>query len=377
MIYFDNAATSLRRPPAVGQAVLYAMESFGAAGRGSHPMALAASRCVFQARQAAAELFQAVPGRTVFTANATESLHIALHGLLTPADHVITTALEHNSVLRPLYRLQKQGMGLSIVNADRDGILDYDGFQRSLQKNTKAVICTHASNLTGYLVDLNFISGFCKEHGLLLIVDAAQTAGIFPISMKEMGIDVLCFTGHKGLLGPQGTGGLCVGMGIEIQPLKTGGSGFHSYSRSHPAELPEALEAGTLNAHGLAGLSAGIQHIRKTGIEAIQSRALQLTRQFIAGLKDSANIKIYRDEAHPYGPVVALNIGAMHSGETADILASVYGICVRAGAHCAPLAHMALGTKEQGAVRFSFSSFNTEAEVQAGADAVTAMAQGR
>lgn len=374
MIYFDNAATSLPKPPAVGQAVLAAINTFGGAGRGGHPAALAASRCLFQARKAVAGLMGSAADRTAFTANATDSLNIAIAGLLTREDHVITTVLEHNSVLRPLYKLRSQGMGLSIVGIDQQGNLDYNGFRRLLRPNSKAVVCTHASNLTGTLTDLAFLADFCRENGLLLIVDASQTAGVFPLDADKMGIDVLCFTGHKGLLGPQGTGGLCIRQGLDVLPLKVGGSGLHTYSETHPADMPEALEAGTANAHGIAGLLAGVEYILATGMDTIRNRELELAKIFRQGILRIPRVRIYGDPARPHAPLVTLNIGSLDSGEVGDRLATLYDICVRSGAHCAPLAHLALGTRSQGAVRFSFSSFNTEEEIQRGIRAIAAIA---
>lgn len=370
MIYFDNAATSLPKPPVVGRAMLEALETVGGAGRGGHPAALNAARVIFKARKAVADLLGSAPERTVFTANATESLNIAIQGLLDPQDHVITTVYEHNSVLRPLYRLRDSGLAMSVVGVDAQGTLDYDAFTRCLQPNTKAVICTHASNLTGSLTDLAWVAGFCKENQLLLVVDASQTAGVFPLHADALGIDVLCFTGHKGLLGPQGTGGLCIGKGVAIRPLKVGGSGLHSFSEAHPGTLPESLEAGTLNAHGIAGLLAGVTYIQETGLETIRDRELALAKRFREGIKTIPAVRIYGDVTKPHAPIAALNIGAIDSAEVADRLANEYGICTRAGAHCAPLAHIALGTKEQGAVRFSFSSFNTGEEIAAGIAAI-------
>lgn len=374
MIYFDNAATSLPKPPAVGHAVLEAINTFGGAGRGGHPAALAASRCLFQARKAVARLVGSAAGRTAFTANATDSLNIAIAGLLTREDHVITTVLEHNSVLRPLYKLRSQGMGLSIVGIDQKGNLDYDGFRRLLRPNSKAVVCTHASNLTGTITNLAFLADFCQENGLLLIVDASQTAGVFPIDADKLGIDVLCFTGHKGLLGPQGTGGLCIRQGLAVLPLKVGGSGLHSYDEIHPADMPEALEAGTANAHGIAGLLAGVEYILETGIDTIRNKELELAQCFRQGISAIPGVHIYGDPDSPHAPIVTMNIGSMDSSEAGDRLATLYNICVRTGAHCAPLAHLALGTREQGAVRFSFSSFNTEQEIQKGICAVAEIA---
>ncbi len=378
MIYFDNAATSLPKPQSVGQAILEAINTFGGAGRGGHSAALAATRCVYKARKEVAELIGSSADRTAFTMNATESLNIAISGLLTEEDHVITTVIEHNSVLRPLYRLRSQGMGLSFVGVDQSGRLDYDQFSRVLQSNSRAVICTHASNLTGNLYDLGFIADFCKKNGLLLIVDAAQTAGVFPINVDDMGIDVLCFTGHKGLFGPQGTGGLCIRKGLDIKPFKVGGSGIHSYSESHPTEMPEALEAGTLNAHGIAGLLAGLEYISTVGIDVIRNRELTLANQFLEGISEIPGIRILGEHKEPHAPIVTLNIGDMDAAVVGDQLSTLYGICVRTGTHCAPLAHLALGTQAQGAVRFSFSSFNTDEEIKTGIRAIAEIAgQGR
>jgi cysteine desulfurase family protein len=374
MIYFDNAATSLPKPPAVGLAIMEAINTFGGAGRGGHPASLAATRCIFRARKAVADLLGSTAEQTVFTSNATESLNIAILGLLTPQDHVITTVLEHNSVLRPLYKLRSEGMGLSIIGIDQKGNLNYDGFYRSLRPNSKAVVCTHASNLTGTVTNLDFVADFCKKNGLLLIVDASQTAGVFSVNADKLGIDVLCFTGHKGLLGPQGTGGFCVRKGLAVMPLKVGGSGLHSYSEIHPEGMPEALEAGTANGHGIAGLLAGVEYILNSDMAVIRNKELELTKLFRQGIETVAGVRIYGDATVPHAPIVTLTISSMDSGEVGDRLASDYNICVRTGAHCAPLAHVALDTQKQGAVRFSFSSFNTEEEIYKGIQAITEIA---
>lgn len=375
MIYFDNAATTLPKPPTVAQAMVHALETFGGASRGGHPAALAASRCVFQTRKALADLFGTSPECISLTSNATESLNIAIQGLFSKHDHVITTALEHNSVLRPLYLLQSKGMDLSIIDIDGDGHLDYDAFRHALRPNTKAIVCTHASNVLGCVTDLAWMCAFCQEHGLLLIVDAAQTAGVFPIDVKTLPIDVLCFTGHKGLLGPQGTGGLYVRAGLSIPPLKVGGSGLHSYEKMHPPTMPDALEAGTMNAHGLAGLLAGVRYICATGLDAIRTREQDLANQFYQGIQSLPNVRYYGHTNVERAPIVSLNIGALDSGEVSDHLADQYAICTRSGAHCAPLVHQSLGTEKQGAVRFSFSSFNTEEEIQFAIQAIAECAK--
>ena len=273
MIYLDNAATSYQKPEAVYQAVQEVMHHMGNSGRGAHGASLDASRQIYSARELLAELFHAGdPSRVAFTANSTESLNMAVFGLFGPGDHVITTMLEHNSVLRPLYLLEEAGLELTILPADQNGCICYEDIEKAIRPNTKGIICTHASNLTGNMVDIGRIGRFCRKIGLLFVVDASQTAGVFDINMEEMGIDVLCFTGHKGLLGPQGTGGICVRQGVAVRPLIVGGSGVHSYSKAHPEDMPTALEAGTLNGHGIAGLYAALRYIQETGMEQIRER---------------------------------------------------------------------------------------------------------
>ena len=376
MIYFDAAATAYHRPEAVRRAVYNAMETFGSPGRGAHGASLAAARAVYTCRMQLAACFGlAEPERVCFAANATEALNTAIFGLFGPGDHVITTACEHNSVLRPLYRLEDMGMELTILPADAQGRVDADGFAQALRPNTRGVVAAQASNVTGNVLDLVPLGAFCRAHGLDLVVDAGQSAGVLPIDLARMGISVLCFTGHKGLFGPQGTGGLCVAPGVSLRPLKVGGSGVHSFARTHPAELPTGLEAGTLNAHGIAGLSAGLAFLEETGRAAVNAREDALARRLIRGVREIPGVILYGDlDAPVRTAVVSLNLRGEDAGAVADALYDRYGICVRAGAHCAPLMHRALGTQEQGAVRFSFSYFNTEAEVDAGIEALRALA---
>lgn len=377
MIYLDNAATTLHKPPQVEQAMLDALRTAGNPGRGAHEPTLHASRLVYAARCAAAKLLNAPdPSCIAFTANATQALNTALGGLFRPGDHIITTVCEHNSVLRPLYRLRENGMSLSFTTADEKGRLQYDQWEVFLRPETRALVVTGASNVTGNGTDLARAAEFAHRHGLLLIVDAAQTAGELPLNVQVLGIDVLCFTGHKALLGPQGTGGLYVRPGLSVRPLVVGGSGVHSFDEQHPAQMPTALEAGTLNVPGLAGLCAGVEWILAQGVETLARREQALTVLFYERIRDLPNVKIYGDpEMTPRAPIVSLNIGDEDSARIADILWEEYGICVRAGAHCAPLMHKALGTAEQGTVRFSFSHFNTEAEVLQAAAAVRELAQ--
>lgn len=376
MIYLDNAATTRPKPPGVAEAVTAAMMSWGNCGRGAHEEALASARAVFAVREKVAQLLGCQRADHVaFTPNSTMALNIAINGLLNPEDHVISTDLEHNSVLRPLYRLREQGMQLDFVPADGEGQLDYSMVDKLLRPNTRAVVCTHASNLTGDMVDIDRVGAFCHQHGLLFILDASQTAGVFPINMEKQHIDVVCFTGHKSLLGPQGTGGLCVREGLNIRPFAVGGTGVQSYSETQPAEYPTCLEAGTLNSHGLAGLSVSLDFLMKTGIDVIRAHETALARRFYEAVREIPGVTVYGDFSKAErAPVVALNIGDYESGEVADELAERFGIATRPGAHCAPRMHRALGTTEQGAVRFSWSYFNTEAETDAAAEAIRTLA---
>ena len=377
MIYLDNAATSLRRPPCVIEAVAQAMQSLGNSGRGVNGGSLSAARVIYDARQKLADLFGcSSPERVCFTSNATEALNTAIFGLFGPGDHVITTDLEHNSVLRPLYRLEKRGVELSFVPADRLGRIALSDFAPLLRPNTRAVITTHASNLTGNLVVLDAVGAFAREHGLLYVVDASQTAGAFPIDMARSGISVLCFTGHKSMMGPQGTGGLCLAEGVEIRPLKTGGTGVQTYLPEQPAAYPTRLEAGTLNGHGIAGLSAAVDFLRETGVAAIHEKETALMRQFYDGVRAIPGVTVYGDFTGDRAPVVSLNIEDADSGEVADFLAAEYDIAVRSGAHCAPRMHRPLGTEAQGAVRFSFGWYNTPAEVETAIAAIRSYAEG-
>ena len=378
MIYLDNAATTLHKPPQVAEAVLHAMTTMGNAARGAHSGALEASRTVFGTREKLARLFACQRAdHVVFTANSTEALNIAISGLIHKGDHVISTDLEHNSVLRPLYRLEEErGVKLDFVPADRRGLVDYADFERLMRPDTRAVVCTHCSNLTGNILDIGRIAGIAHSRGALLIVDASQTAGTVPIDMQALGVDVLCFTGHKGLMGPQGTGGLCIRPGVEIDPWKVGGSGVHSYDRHQPKEYPTRLEAGTLNSHGIAGLSAALDVILERGVADIQRAEHALMQRFYDGVRGISGVTVYGDFSAPErGAIVALNIRDYDSSAVSDELAVTYGIATRPGAHCAPRMHRALGTTEQGAVRFSFSCYNTEQEVDAAIAAVRAIAE--
>ena len=377
MIYLDNAATTLRKPQPVIDAVVAAMTTLGNSARGTHDGSLSASRIIYGTREKLADFFGCPrPDHVVLTCNSTEALNTAICGLLNPGDHVISTDLEHNSVLRPLYRMEaERNVSLSFVPADRQGNLDYGDFARLIRPETRAIVCTHASNLTGNAVDIGRVGEIAHAHGLTFIVDASQTAGVLPINMSAQYIDILCFTGHKSLMGPQGTGGLCLGEGINLRPWKVGGTGVQTYSRSQPEQLPTLLEAGTLNGHGIAGLSAALDYIRKVGMDTIREKEEALMRRFYAGVSAIPGVTVYGNFAAPRTAVAALNIRDYDSGEVADALSQDYGIATRPGAHCAPRMHRALGTEHQGAVRFSFGWFNTEAEIDTAIQAVKELAE--
>lgn len=376
-IYMDNAATTLPKPPEVAEAIVQAINHLGNAGRGSTEASLDAARVIYDTRERLGRMFHAEnPKQIAFTSNATESLNIAIQGLINPGDHVITTVMEHNSVLRPLYERQQAGATLTILPADEDGNISYDMLEAAVRQETKAIICTHGSNLTGNLNDIERIGKIAKAHKLLFIVDASQTAGVFPIDVQKMGIDVLCFTGHKSLYGPQGTGGIYVRNGIKIRPLKRGGSGVDTYNHNHPEQMPTALEAGTLNGHGIAGLNAALKYVEEKGMDAIREVALQRAWQFYDGIKEIPGVAIYGDfSKRERCPIVSFNLYDYDSAEVSDELLMSYGISTRAGGHCAPLMHESLHNAKQGAVRFSFSHFNTKEEVEIAIRAVRELSE--
>ncbi|MGP1612025.1 MAG: aminotransferase class V-fold PLP-dependent enzyme [Catonella sp.] len=377
MIYLDNAATTRVKPKEVVEAVTNALTTLGNAERGTHSASLGASRTVFSTRLKLAKFFNAEgPSNIVFTMNATESLNIAIKGVLKKGDAVISTCLEHNSVLRPLYQMRDKGVDLSFVGADELGRLCYEEFESLIKPNTKAIITTAGSNLTGNLVDIRRVGEIAKRHGLIFVVDASQTAGVFKIDVKELNIDILCFTGHKGLLGPQGTGGIYVRTGVEVQPYLSGGTGVQTYNEYQPLEMPTRLEAGTLNGHGIAGLDAAVDYINEFGMKKIHDREIALMWRFYNGVKDIKGIKIYGDfETKDRCPIVSLNLSDYESGAVSDELFERFEIATRSGGHCAPLMHKALGTIDQGAVRFSFSHFNTEEEIDKAINAVKTLAE--
>lgn len=378
MIYLDNAATTMNKPQTVIDAVVQAMCSLGNAGRGATSGALDAARTIHGCRAKLARLLGCPRADHVcFTPNSTAALNTVINGVVRPGDRVVTTVLEHNSVLRPLNRLAtEQGVTVEHAGCDANGVLDYDELERLVTPGTRAVVVTHASNVTGNAVDVSRVAAIAHAAGALVIVDASQSAGTAHIDMRAMGLDVVCFTGHKGLMGPQGTGGLAVAEGIDVAPWAMGGTGVHSFDALQPLEWPTRLEAGTLNGHGIAGLSAGLDFIEvQGGVEAIAAHERALADRFLAGVREIPGIKLYGAFDQPTrSAIVSLNVVDIDSAEISDALMQGWGIATRPGAHCAPLMHRALGTERQGVVRFSFGYFNTDEEVDTAIDALCDLA---
>ena len=376
-IYFDNAATSWPKPAAVRAALDdYFGDAGGNPGRSAHRMSVAAARIVENAREALAELFHANdPSRIVFTQNATHALNLALYGLLRPGDHVVTTSMEHNSVMRPLRHLETLGVELTVVACHPDGMLDVDGLRRALQPGTRLLVTTHGSNVVGALTPLSAVAALARERGILYLVDAAQTAGAIPIDVQEMGMDLLAFSGHKGLLGPTGTGGLYIREEVVLAPLLRGGTGSDSAQETQPEFLPDVHESGTLNVAGIAGLGAGVLFLSEIGIEAVMTHERKLVAQFLAGAAEISGITVYGpQEAALQCGVVSFNVAGAMPSEVALILDQSFGIMARPGLHCAPGAHHTLGTFPTGTVRFSFGWFNTPDEVDAAVEALREIA---
>ena len=372
MIYFDKAATSMHKPQEVTDAVVFALNHFGNASRGVYDESLQADRLIYDARSEIAELFNAGnPRQVAFSKNSTESLNIAIFGTLSPEDHVITSVSEHNSVLRPLNYLEDRGMQLSFLPIDDKGRIQIDKIPSLIQKNTKAIVITHASNVSGNITDLYAVSEFCKKYDLMLIVDGSQTAGSIEIDMQSMGIDILCFTGHKSLMGPQGIGGLCVNESTYIRPFIVGGTGIHSYDKFQPDKMPTRLESGTINSIGIAGLFAAVKYLKEKNIITLHKKALEVSQYFYSKLSEFEGIKFYGDySAKNRAAIVSFNIGDIDSALIGKSLISDHNISTRVGTHCAPLLHIAFGTDKQGMVRFSFSHNNTFEEVDIAVEAL-------
>lgn len=359
-IYMDNAATTAQKSTVVAEAMTAILTGeYGNPSRGAHGYSLAGYRVAEKARNQVKDLFKADQRYEVaFTNNATVALNEVLKGLIQVGDHVITTSWEHNSVLRPLYQLEAQGASFDVVSSEAlTGRLNYAEFAEKVRPETKVVVCNHASNVTGNLLDLEWVKKFCEEHGLYLVIDASQTAGVVPIDLSDGRVAAVCFTGHKSLYGPQGTGGVCLLKDLPMEPVITGGDGMQSFSKVQPKELPTLLEAGTLNIPGLAGLAASIQWLQEKEAKP------QLGDYFYQELQKIDGVTIYGDFDNPRVDVFSINIKDAESAIVSDILWEEYEIATRPGYHCAPLMHEALGTADRGTVRMSFSSFTTKAEV--------------
>jgi len=381
MIYFDNAATSWPKPAGVGQAMQSYLADIGASpGRAGHRQGLEASRLVYGAREAIAQLVgMDDPLRVVFAKNATEALNLALCGLLQPGDHVVTSGMEHNAVMRPLRELERCGVALTVAPCSPAGELEPADLQAALRPATRLIVLTHASNVVGTRLPLAAAGEIARRHGALLLADTAQTAGAYPLDMAGDGIDLLAFTGHKALLGPQGTGGLVIGARVpldEFRPLLRGGTGSASEREEQPDFLPDKFEAGTLNAVGLAGLGEGVRFILEAGVETIRRHDETLTAQLLAGLQGIAGVTVYgARRAEAQSPTVAFNIAGLSPADVGLALDDEFGVLCRIGLHCAPAAHRTIGTFPRGAVRFGLGYFNTAGEVEAALEAVRALAR--
>ncbi len=378
MIYLDNAATTWPKPESVYKEILYCMEHLGAnPGRSGHQMAMAAGDKIYECRETICTLFNIPnPLGVAFTSNATEALNLGIKGILKPGDHVITTGMEHNSVLRPLMQMESKGITVSIVNADAFGKVHAKDIMKKITRKTKMIITTHASNVFGTIYPIEEIGYIAYKNNIIYMVDAAQTAGVIPIDVQQMHIDILAFPGHKGLLGPQGTGGIYIREGIKVLPLKEGGTGSMSESQYQPKELPDRYESGTLNAPGIAGLNQGIKYILQKGQRQILEHERTLVQHLLEGLKTIHKVKVYgtKDLYERVG-VVSINIADKDCVEVCNILDEIYDIAVRGGLHCSYLAHQNLGTLERGTIRLSVGAFNTIAEIDMALTAIEDIAK--
>ncbi|WP_018754115.1 aminotransferase class V-fold PLP-dependent enzyme [Paenibacillus sanguinis] len=368
-IYLDYAATSWPKPPSVGAAVLEAINGASAnAGRGNHGMALQAGRALYRTRAALAQLFHiSNPNDISFTSNTTAALNLAIKGWLKPGEHVLATMVEHNSVRRPLEFLKRTiGIEVDYVEVDHEGQLNLEQMKKLFRPHTRLVVCSHSSNLLGSILPVQEIASLAHQHGAILLVDAAQTAGGYPINVQEMGIDMLAFPGHKGLLGPQGTGGLYISPQLYLEPLLHGGTGSQSEATEQPEVRPDRYEAGTANTPGIAGLGAGVAYVLEQGVERIYRHEWKLTQYLLEALGQIPGITILGPEkGQPRTGIVSFNLDQRDASEVAFKLDKEYGIAVRAGYHCTPLGHEAAGTLNGGAVRASVGYATTIQEVEA------------
>ncbi|MGL5756345.1 MAG: aminotransferase class V-fold PLP-dependent enzyme [Paraclostridium sp.] len=367
MIYLDNAATTFPKPRQVYEAVLDCMENYGAnPGRAGHKLAMRAGREIYECRENIAKLLNVTnPMSIIFTHNATDSLNLAIKGVVKSGDHIITTSVEHNSVIRPIKALEKKGIENTIVKCDKYGQLNPEDIKKAIKPNTKLIVTTHASNVCGTIIDIESVGSIAKENNILYLVDASQTLGVYDVDVQKINVDMIAAPGHKCLLGPQGTGILYIREGIDVNILKEGGTGSNSEELFQPNMMPDRYESGTHNTPGLAGLNAGVKFVLETGIDKIREHEEQLCEYMLKKLKEVPDIKIYGPmDSKKRAAVISINIGDIDSGELTFILDDMYDIETRSGIHCSPLAHETLGTLRQGTVRFSLGYFNTEEEIE-------------
>lgn len=378
MIYLDNAATTYPKPEKVYESIMDCMKNYCAnPGRAGHKLAMKAARGIYDARENISKLFNIEnPMNIIFTHNATDSLNLAIKGCVKKGDHIITTSMEHNSVIRPIKALEEKGIENTIVKCNEEGFLDVEDIKKAIKKNTKLIVTTHSSNVCGTLINIKEVGEIAKEYGILYLVDASQTAGVYDIDVKSINIDMLAAPGHKCLLGPQGTGILYIREGLNLTILKEGGTGSKSEELFQPELLPDKYESGTHNTPGIVGLSEGVKFILEEGIENIRKHEENLCKHMLGKLEEVPNIKIYGPkDSTKRAAVISINIGNMDSGEITFLLDSEYDIATRSGIHCAPLAHKTLGTLEQGAVRFSLGYFNTKEEIDKAVNALKEIAK--
>lgn len=376
-MYLDNAATTLYKPDAVGEAMKEAVNShlYGNPGRGSYDFTLNSARFILQTRKLIRDFFHADETyEVVFNSSATMGLNTLLKGLLNAGDHVIATSWDHNAILRPLYQLEKRGVTTSFINSDpQTGTLCVHELEQKIQPETKVLVCSHASNVTGNVLDLTLIKEFCQKHQLLLIVDVAQTAGQFEIDLSDCSVDAICFTGHKSLYGPTGIGGICLKKELPVDPLLSGGDGIHSFDKEQFPQMPTLLEAGTLNIPGIMGLAKGIDYLNQKGVATIQKHMANLTNLLYSQLHSNPNFMIYGDFSQPHVGTFSFNYKNVDSSQISDYLWENHQIATRSGYHCAPKMHEALGTATQGTVRLSFSTYNTIEEIEQLLDILTSL----
>lgn len=372
-VYLDWAATSWPKPPCVGDAMGRALSTCASPGRSGHSLSIEASRVLADARMAIADFFEVPePDHVAFTKNITEALNVALLGLLRKGDHVVTTSIEHNSVMRPLRHLEKAGIHIHVVECTPDGRLSFDGLSELLKLRPRLVVATHASNVLGTILPIRQIADLAHSHGSLVVLDAAQTAGVLPVSMTEMGVDVLAFTGHKGLLGPTGTGGLCLSTLVEVEPLIRGGTGSASELETQPEFLPDALESGTPNVVGIAGLLAAVQYVDSTGAKAIREHEVRLGARIRDALASLPNVTQHGpvDPEDSIG-VISISIEGLLPSEVGLALEQVFGVQTRIGLHCAPAAHQTAGTYPVGTTRVSWGYFTTDEDIDVAIEGLT------